>query len=68
VLAVVSATTPRERRWQATIGNVASIALGTTPEEPVLFIIGRVAALDEAATSAIGTFNTLRGQHALSLA
>lgn len=45
VLAVASATTRREQRILSTLGSVAADVAATTPEAPVLFVIGRVVAL-----------------------
>jgi uroporphyrin-III C-methyltransferase len=67
VLAVIAATTRREERLQATIGSVTSVFPGAIPEEPVLFIIGHVAALDQTA-AASGVLDRLRERHEFSLA
>ena len=45
VLAVASATTPREERFLSTLGSIAADVATTAPDAPVLFVIGRVAAL-----------------------
>lgn len=45
VLAVASATTPRETRLSSTLGRVAGDVARAAPEAPVLFIIGHVAGL-----------------------
>jgi uroporphyrin-III C-methyltransferase len=45
VLAVASATTPRETRLMSTLGQVAGDVARAAPEAPVLFIIGRVVGL-----------------------
>jgi uroporphyrin-III C-methyltransferase len=47
VLAVASATTPRETRILSTLHGIAGDVSRTTPEAPVLFIIGRVVSLYE---------------------
>lgn len=52
VLAVASATTPRETRIVSTLDAVAAAVAVADPEAPVLFLIGRVVSLyDEAATA-----------------
>jgi uroporphyrin-III C-methyltransferase len=45
VLAVASATTRREQRILSSLGSVAADMAAVAPEVPVLFVIGRVAAL-----------------------
>jgi uroporphyrin-III C-methyltransferase len=45
VMAVSSATTPRERRIVSTLGSIAADLATGAPEAPVLFIIGRVVSL-----------------------
>lgn len=45
VLAVASATTPGEMRILSTLGSIAADIAAAAPEAPVLFVIGRVAAL-----------------------
>jgi uroporphyrin-III C-methyltransferase len=45
VLAVSSATTPRETRLFSTLGRIGTDVVSTPPEVPVLFVIGRVAGL-----------------------
>ena len=47
VLAVASATTPRETRVLSTLGGIAAEVTDAQPEVPVLFIIGRVVSLYE---------------------
>ena len=42
---MASATTRREQRILSTLGSVAADVAATTPEAPVLFVIGRVVAL-----------------------
>lgn len=50
VLAVASATTPRETRVLSTLESIAADMAGAAPDVPVLFIIGRVVSLYEPAT------------------
>jgi uroporphyrin-III C-methyltransferase len=45
VLAVASATTPREVRLLSTLGQVAGAVARAVPDAPVLFIIGHVAGM-----------------------
>lgn len=45
VLAVASATTPREARVRATLSTIATVMADARPEAPVLFIIGHVVSL-----------------------
>lgn len=45
VLAVGSATTPRETRLQSTLGAIGADVAAVQPEAPVLFVIGRVAGM-----------------------
>lgn len=45
VLAVASATTPRERRILSNLSGIAGAVDGAQPEAPVLFIIGHVVSL-----------------------
>ncbi len=46
VLAVASATTPRERRLRSSLGQIAAACQGVfEPGQPVLFLIGKVAGL-----------------------
>lgn len=45
VLAVGSATTPRETRMLSTLGAIGTEVAKTPPEVPVLFVIGRVAGM-----------------------
>lgn len=47
VLAVASATTPRETRVLSTLEGIAAAVADAKPEIPVLFIIGRVVSLYE---------------------
>ena len=49
VLAVASATTPRETRLLSDLSGIAAAVADTQPEAPVLFIIGRVVSLYEPA-------------------
>lgn len=49
VLAVGSATTPRELRVLSTLGGIAGEIARTAPDAPVLFIIGHVVSLYEPA-------------------
>ena len=49
VLAVASATTPRETRVLSDLAGIAAAVAGAQAESPVLFIIGRVVALYEPA-------------------
>lgn len=48
VLAVASATTPREMRVRSTLSAIAGQMVRTDPDAPVLFIIGHVVSLYEA--------------------
>lgn len=52
VLAVASATTPRESRVLSDLSGIAAAAAEAQPEAPVLFIIGRVVSLYEPASLA----------------
>ncbi|MDR5653524.1 uroporphyrinogen-III C-methyltransferase [Ruixingdingia sedimenti] len=52
VLAVASATTPREMRVPSTLARIGADMVLTAPEAPVLFIIGRVAGLYDPAAAA----------------
>ncbi|MDI3337614.1 uroporphyrinogen-III C-methyltransferase [Defluviimonas aestuarii] len=45
VMAVASATTPREQRILSTLGGIAADIATTEPEAPVLFVIGHVVSL-----------------------
>lgn len=47
VLAVASATTPNESRKLSTLGTIAAAIAGELSSDPILFIIGSVAALAE---------------------
>jgi uroporphyrin-III C-methyltransferase len=49
VLAVASATTPRETRVLSDLSGIAAAVADAQPEAPVLFIIGRVVSLYEPA-------------------
>ena len=49
VLAVASATTPRETRVLSDLAGIAAAVADAQPEAPVLFIIGRVVSLYESA-------------------
>lgn len=48
-VAIVDGTTPRQRHVIATIGNIGTVAATAGFDGPVLFIIGRVAALADVA-------------------
>ncbi|MDQ2091776.1 uroporphyrinogen-III C-methyltransferase [Marimonas arenosa] len=52
VMAVSAATTPREKRIVSTLGGIAAEVAATSPAAPVLFIIGRVVSLCDAAQPA----------------
>ncbi|MGB3316562.1 MAG: uroporphyrinogen-III C-methyltransferase [Albidovulum sp.] len=45
VMAVSSATTPRERRILSTLGGIAADVAAAEPDAPVLFVIGHVVSL-----------------------
>lgn len=68
VLAIMSATQRREKRVQATLGTIGTTDLQAMKDEPVLFIIGQVAVLNEAVANAGSFVETLREHHALALA
>lgn len=53
-IAIVDGTTPRQRHVAATIGNIGTAAVAAGLDGPVLFIIGRVAALADAAALECG--------------
>jgi uroporphyrin-III C-methyltransferase len=52
VLAIASATTPRETRILSTLGQIGTDIAAARPEAPVLFIIGHVAGLYPAIAAA----------------
>jgi uroporphyrin-III C-methyltransferase len=52
VMAVASATTPRERRILSTLDGIAEAVDRSQPEAPVLFVIGHVVSLYGAGTMA----------------
>lgn len=52
VLAVASATTPRETRLLSTLGRIGTDIAAAEPEAPVLFVIGHVAGMYPAITAA----------------
>lgn len=56
VLAVASATTPRETRILSTLGTVAADVASADPAAPVLFLIGRVVSLAADAVGAMATW------------
>ena len=52
VLAVASATTPRETRLASTLGQIGTDVARAEPEAPVLFVIGHVAGMYDAISAA----------------
>ncbi len=62
VLAVASATTPRETRILSDLGGIAAAVAAADPEAPVLFLIGRVVSL--AGTAAVAAALTKAAAHA----
>lgn len=68
VLAIVSATQHAEKRVPTTLGKVGSTELHAAGDEPVLFIIGKVAAVTGVFTDTSSLVENLRERHALALA
>jgi uroporphyrin-III C-methyltransferase len=68
VLAIAAATKRTEKRLQTTLGKIASAEFGAGEGEPILFIIGQVAALGQAASMDSTLVECLREHHALALA
>lgn len=61
VMAVASATTPRESRLVATLAGIEAEIARARPEAPVLFLIGHVVSLYDAAPAALDIGAALEG-------
>lgn len=68
VLAIASATKRSEKRLQTTLGAITLAELGADQDEPVLFIIGQVVTLRNAASGVDRLVESLRENDALALA